>query len=82
LFKTHPRTAKNIKGELNRAKQAGLMIEQLDEPAPYRERLHRLLDAHYVRLNRKPFAYRAEFFNQLKARLGDRAVIYVARIGA
>ena len=82
LSKTHPRTAINIKGELNRAKRAGLVIEQLDEPAPYRDRLHRLMDAHYVRLNHKPFPFRAELFDQLKARLGDRAVIYVARIGA
>jgi predicted N-acyltransferase len=82
LKRSHPRTAKNIKGELNRAKRAGLVIEQLNEPAPYRERLHRLLDAHYVRLNREPFPFRAEFFDQLKARLGDRAAIYVARIGA
>jgi predicted N-acyltransferase len=82
LKKAHPRTAKNIKGELNCAKRAGLVIEQLDEPAPYRERLHRLMDAHYVRLNRQPFPFRPEFFDQLKARLGDRAVIYVARIGA
>jgi predicted N-acyltransferase len=82
LKKAHPRTAKNIKGELNRAKRAGLVIEQIDDPGPYREHLHRLLDAHYVRLNRHPFPFRAEFFDQLKARLGDKAVIYVARIGA
>ncbi len=82
LKKTHPSTAKNIKQELNHAKRAGLVIEQLDEPAPYRERLHGLMDAHNVRLNRQPFPYRAEFFDQLKARLGDRAGIYVARIGA
>jgi predicted N-acyltransferase len=82
LKKAHPRTAKNIKGELNRAKRAGLVIEQIDDPGPYREHLHRLLDAHHVRLNRHPFPFRAEFFDQLKARLGDKAVIYVARIGA
>jgi predicted N-acyltransferase len=82
LKKAHPSTARNIKGELNRAKRAGLVIEQLDEPAPYRERLHRLMDTHYARLNREPFPFRAEFFDQLKARLGDRAGIYVARIGA
>jgi predicted N-acyltransferase len=82
LKKSHPQTAKHINGELNRAKRAGLVIERLDEPAPYRERLHRLVDAHYVRLNRQPFPFRAEFFDQLKARLGERAVIYVARIGA
>jgi predicted N-acyltransferase len=82
LKKTHPRTATNINGELNRAKRAGLVIEQLNQPAPYRERLHRLLDGHYARLNGEPFPFRADFFEQLKARLGDRAVIYVARIGA
>jgi predicted N-acyltransferase len=81
LKKAHPRTAKNIRGELNHAKRAGLVIEPLDEPAPYRERLHRLMDMHHVRLNRQPFPFRAEFFDQLKARLGDRAAIYVARIG-
>jgi len=82
LKKLHPQTAKSIRGELSRAKRAGLVIDQLEEPAPYRERLHRLMDAHFVRLGGKPFPFRAEFFDQLKLRLGDRAGIYIARIGA
>ena len=81
LKKAHPRAAKSIPRELNLARRGGLVIEQLEEPASYRERLHRLMDAHSVRLNRQPFPFGADFFDQLKARLGDKVVIYVARIG-
>jgi hypothetical protein len=77
----HPNTAESISNELNRAKRAGLTIVRLEDPALYRERLHGLMDAHSVRLNRQPFPFRADFFDQLKARLGEKAVIYVARIG-
>jgi len=80
LRKTHPNTAKNLSSELSLGRRGGLVIEQLDEPARYRERLHRLMDSHYFRLNRKPFPFRPDFFEQLKTRLGGRAVIYVARL--
>ena len=56
------------------------MIEQLEEPAHFRERLHHLMNSHYVRLNRRPFPFRPELFDRLKSRLGGRAVIYVARL--
>jgi len=81
LKKTHPRTATNLNVEINRAKRNGLVIEQLDNPEPHSDRLHHLMDSHYRRLNRQPFMFRPEFFDRLKARLGERAVIYVARIG-
>jgi len=81
LRKTHPRTAKSLSREINLGRRHGLVIEQLEEPARYREHLHRLMNSHSLRLNRKPFPYRPEFFEELKTRLEGRAVIYLARIG-
>jgi predicted N-acyltransferase len=80
LKKAHPQTAKSLSREINLARRGGLVIEQLDEPAHLREQLHGLMNSHYVRLNRRPFPFRPEFFERLKSRLEGRAVIYVARL--
>ncbi len=78
---THPSTAKNIPGEINLGKKVGLVIEKLANPGEKAEVLHRLMNEHNLRHNSTPFAFRQEFFEQLETLLGDRAPVYIARIG-
>jgi predicted N-acyltransferase len=80
LKRSHPHTAKTILGEMNRKTKAGLRIEQIDDPGLHRETLHRLMEAHNLSHNGKPWPFRAEFFERLKERLGDRASIYGAKM--
>ena len=81
LSMQHPSTAKNMLTDINRGRRHGVVIEQVEEPARYGDSLHRLMNAHYVRLNRKPFPFGPSFFERLKLNLGGKALIYVARIG-
>lgn len=81
LKKTHENTEKGIRREMNRGRRAGLVIERLAPPLTCSGRLHALLTSHYLRLNGRPFPYGPGFLDQLTSRLGDRALIYAARIG-
>lgn len=78
---THPSTAKNIPGEINLGKKVGLVIEQLAKPGEKAGILHRLMNEHNLRHNSTPFAFQPTFFEHLETLLGDRAPVYVARIG-
>jgi predicted N-acyltransferase len=78
LRKEHPGTEKCIHNEISRSRRVGITIERLDEPAAVCGRLHALADSHYRRLNGRPFPFRPGFFEQIKARMGDRAVINAA----
>ncbi|MFB3777573.1 MAG: GNAT family N-acetyltransferase [Bryobacteraceae bacterium] len=80
LRATHPATAKNLSREVNHGNRNGVVIEQIEDPTRYGDRLHRLLDSHYRRLNRRPFPFDPRFLERLKSRLGARALIYVASI--
>lgn len=77
----HPSTAKNMLTDINRGRRYGVVIEQVEDPARYGDSLHRLMNSHYIRLNRKPFPFGPSFFERLKSHLGAKALIYVARIG-
>jgi predicted N-acyltransferase len=81
IHRVHPATAKNIPTEINHAARHGLSIERLDAPSPYRDEIHQILNASYMRLNGMPFTYQPHFCDTLKANLGERAGIYVARLG-
>jgi predicted N-acyltransferase len=81
LKESHPSTSDTISKEVKRGKKAGLVMEQLDKPEEVSASLHRLLEEHNVRHNQKPFAVRKEFFDRLKANMGEKAVIYTAKIG-
>jgi predicted N-acyltransferase len=78
LKRHHPRTSKNIRGELNSVRRAGVVISQLANPFPVSDQLHHLMDAHYRRLNGKPFPYGPEFFQKLKTYPEGRAVVHTA----
>jgi predicted N-acyltransferase len=80
LKKSHPHTAKTIQGEMNRKTKIGLTIEQIDDPTPHQETFHGLMEAHNVSHNGKPWPFRAEFFERLKERLGERAAIFGAKL--
>lgn len=78
LRRQHPRTEKNIHREISLARRAGVSFKRLEEPAACSRHLHALVNSHYLRLNGKPFPFRHEFFEQIKARLGGKAVICAA----
>lgn len=80
LKKHHQWTSKNIRAELNSGRRAGVIISQVENPAPIYDQLHRLMDAHNRRLNGRPFPYRPEFFQKLKAYLDGRAIVYTATL--
>jgi len=80
LRRQHPATAKNMSREISRGRRNGVVIEQIEDPGRYGDRLHALMNSHYLRLNGIPFPYGPRFFEQLKSSLGARAVISVARI--
>ena len=81
LKSQHPRTERNIRYEINQFRRSGITIERLEDPAGVCGRLHEVVDSHHRRLNGRPFPYRPEFFEQLKSRLGDKAIIYAAVTG-
>ncbi|NMC74212.1 MAG: GNAT family N-acetyltransferase [Geobacteraceae bacterium] len=78
LRKRHPRTEKNIHYELSRTRRSGITIQRMDDPAFDSGRLHALADAHYLRLNGRPFPFQPRFFELLKARMGSRAIVSTA----
>lgn len=78
LRKRHPRTEKNIRRELSRARRSGITIQRMDDPVSDSGRLHALADAHYRRLNGRPFPFQPLFFEKLKERMGNRAVVSTA----
>jgi predicted ATP-grasp superfamily ATP-dependent carboligase len=68
-----------MRWEISRGRRAGFVLERIDDPQPVGEKLHRLVDVHYRRLNRTAFPFRPSFFERLKFHLGERAVVTVAR---
>lgn len=78
LRKQHPRTEKCIHNEISRSRRVGITIQRLDEPTAVCGRLHALADSHYRRLNGRPFPFRPAFFEQVKARMGEKAIINAA----
>ena len=78
LKRSHPATAKNIRREIKRGRNADVVIREVEDPAADESRLHGLLDAHYHRLNGLPLPWRPGFLGALRARLGDRVVVYAA----
>lgn len=80
LRKTHPATEKNIAHERNKGRRLGLEISLVEHPGEQRMELHQMMERHYQRLNRKPFPYGPEFFQEMENRLPDSAWVYAARL--
>lgn len=72
---------KNMRWERNKCRKSGIQIEELDDPAPFTEDLYRIVSGHYQRYGWPTFPFRAGWFERLKALLGERALITVARKG-
>jgi len=75
-FSHHMR--RNVKKEINRCRNADILIEEIEEPASHAARLLELADAQYWRLNGTRFPYSARFLTRLKELLGREAVFYGA----
>lgn len=67
-----------IRWERNRNRRAGVIIEEVTDIGPYRNRLFQLVRDHYIRLNRSPFFYTDQFFDAFKHHLVEDGVIYGA----
>jgi predicted N-acyltransferase len=80
LRATHRWAARNVRRELAAASRHALVIEALARPGEHEAVLHRLLDEHYRRRNARPFPRDSSFLNAVKSNLGDRAVVYAARV--
>jgi predicted N-acyltransferase len=80
LGPAHRWMARNVRRELRAARRHGLVVEAVADPGPAARRLHDLLDAHQRRLNDLPFPFDVCFLSRLRSHLGERALIYVARI--
>lgn len=72
---------KTVRHQLRRGARLGTEIEPLAEIEPHAARLHALADANHRAHNRRPLPFGPELFQRLQARLGERAVVYVARRG-
>ena len=79
LNRLRPAKGSSIHGELNRAKKHGLVIELVEDSKHFR-RLYRLLQDHFLRLNRRPFPCDAAIFERLQVNLGERLVVSMASI--
>ena len=69
LRETHPATAKNLSREISHGKRNGVVIEQVEDPTRYGDRLYHLLDSHYFRLNRKPFPFGPRFLERARRQI-------------
>lgn len=71
-------TVRSIRGEINRARRTGVVVERLPDPAPSEPRLIELASAHMRRTAGRPFPFRAGFFTSVVRNLGERAHVYAA----
>jgi predicted N-acyltransferase len=79
LKKNHPSTEKSVRMQVNRGRRSEIIIETLDDPCPYLEEIYAILAGHFQRKNHTPYLMAPEYLKVLKERLGDRALIHVAR---
>jgi predicted N-acyltransferase len=70
---------KVIRREMNKNRKEGIVIEEVSDLHGLESRLHELLDANYLKYNRKKIPFKQGFLSALKANLGRDVVIYVAR---
>lgn len=70
--------ANQIRKELRRARQAGVAIRRIENPASAAEALHRLIAGHHRRRNGKRLSYRPNFLADLARELGDDLVVFAA----
>ena len=69
---------RNVKTQINRNRKEGVVIERLEKPANYEDRLYELINNNYYKHSRTQFPFKREFFKKLKENLGEDAVIYVS----
>ncbi|MBI3595924.1 MAG: GNAT family N-acetyltransferase [Nitrospirae bacterium] len=71
-------SAKIIRREINKNRNEGVVIEQLEKVDGCQDRIYELVNRNYWSHNGRPFPFRKEYFKALKENLGSDAVIYVA----
>lgn len=70
---------KVIVHEMNRNRKSGVIIEEIQDPAPEQDRLFNLLSRNYRGHNQIPFPFRPNFLSCVKDNLGENAIILRAR---
>ncbi len=68
----------NVRTQINRNRKEGVVIERLENPANYEDRLYELVNSNYYKHSRTQFPFKREFFRKLKENLGEDTVIYVS----
>jgi predicted N-acyltransferase len=71
-------SAKMIRREINKNRNEGVIIEEIEKVDGYQDRLFEMANRNYLSHNGKPFPFRKEYFKALKENLGSDAVIYTA----
>jgi predicted N-acyltransferase len=79
LKTVHPGTSKAMRNVANRAARDGIALERVTDPGSCTPELHKLFDDHYRRLNGTGFPFTRTFLANALQRLGDQAVLIVAR---
>src|SRR5512140_3441313 len=79
LKKVHPATEKAIRNQTSRAKRDGIIVERVTDSALLSPELHKVLDAHYRRLNGISLPVNDSFMSEAFRRLGDAADLTIAR---
>ncbi len=69
---------KNVKTQINKNRKEGVVIERLEKPANYEDRLYELINNNYYKHSLTKFPFKREFFRKLKENLGEDAVIYIS----
>jgi len=78
LSKKYPYMNKSIRHQLNRNRNAGVVIEQLQNINGHEERLLELLKMNHFKYNSTTFPLKPNYFKQVKENFGSNAVIYIA----
>lgn len=80
LRKRHPSTQKSVRMQVNRGRRSGVVIETLDDPSTHQDEIYAILAGHFERKNHTPYLMAPGYAVALKKRLGERALIHVARM--
>ena len=78
ISQKHPVTKKAIRRHIKKNRNAGVIIEQLQNIGDSQGRLLELLKMNHIKYNSTMFPLKSNYFNQIKENFGNSAVIYIA----
>lgn len=69
---------RNLRHQMNKGREQGIVISELTEPASVAGRLHEIVDGHFRRYGWPAFPYGESWFRSVKANLGSEVAITTA----